>query len=165
MKEFKSIQDYVKNIQVHDQNLSFTKEKILQELEIFEEKISNFKTEAKNSNKNYRLDSFKSKPLSQLPHIFSKSLYRKEIIIKEKETQKEFKVRVSDYCSDDQKGVIVSFKESDNDRLTGLIRKYELHKEESIYGHKKNFRGGDFRNIFPYGKDWLFVGIAESDFQ
>lgn len=164
MKYFTNVKNQINQMDSHDHELVQEKKKLLLELEMIDEKIQIFKNKIKESNKKYKLDDYKNKPISNLPYIFSKSLFKKEIIIKEKHTNKEFNVFVSDYCFDDQQGLIVSFKEEDNKRLRGLIRKYDIMEDDGMgFLRKSKNKMADFRNIFSHGDEWLFLGVSSKD--
>lgn len=157
MKEFKEIMNRIKQMDAVDPDVLSEREQLLKQVENLEIKFLEFKNKLKNSNKKNNLSQFTGKPVSQLPYIFAKSLFRRQIKLKESETNKEFIVIVSDYCFDEQSGVIVLFSEKDNSKLKGLIGKYNLSPSE----YNKKAKEADFRNIFHYGDSWIFQGVVK----
>ena len=83
------------------------------------------------------------------PHV-SRSLYRKNILLKENESGKTFNAFVVDCCCEDQKGIIVRAR---REEVKGLIRKHKMMEAEV---NPKEFVEVDLRNLFS-GKYFTYL--------
>ena len=154
---FKEIRDQINNMNSKDEQIVKRKFQLLEDLNSFEKKLNEFKVDLKKSNKLNNTERYKNKPVSSIPHIYCKNLWRKEVLLQEKTTGKKFSVYINDYCGEDDKGFIVSFKKSDTKRLYGLIRKYNIQQDDNCYRTLEN-KALDLRQSHGKGDNWLFLG-------
>jgi hypothetical protein len=154
---FKRIKDKLNNMNSKDEKVLKRKFELLKDLENIENDISQFKNDLKKSNKLEKVEKYKNKPVSSIPYIYCKNLWRKEVLLQEKTTGKKFSVYINDYCGEEDKGFIVSFKKSDTKRLYGLIRKYNIQQDDNCYRTLEN-KALDLRHSHGKGDNWLFLG-------
>lgn len=158
---FKKIKDEIRMMNSNNEKILQQKQTLLEKIENLEKETYNFKRDLKIANKKENnKDKFINKTISEIPHFKSKDLYGKVILIQEKTTKKKFEVRVSDYCDENHKGFIVSFKTKDTNKLNGLIRKYNIQQDDNCYRTLPN-KAVDLRNRFSAGDGWTYLGVIK----